>query len=214
MVLFFAVLGTLLFSVAGSVRIPALWIYLGLLLLGSVANLVGVIRQDPALLAERMKPAEKGQDPLLRYLIVLLFAGHLIVAALDAGRFHFSDTVPLPLQVIGFVGFSFALSLSCWSMSTNRFFSSDARIQKDRGHVVITDGPYQYIRHPGYAAAFLMGLAGTLALGSWCAVVPAIPAMGLIMRRLLLEERMLADELPGYVDYMDRVRWRVFPGVF
>jgi protein-S-isoprenylcysteine O-methyltransferase Ste14 len=100
-------------------------------------------------------------------------------------------------------------------MTVNRFFSSVARIQSDRGQYVITTGPYAFIRHPGYLAGFAIVLTSGIALGSWLSVVvlvlPCVP--GLVVRAAT-EDRMLQAELPGYRDYAARVRWRVLPGIW
>jgi protein-S-isoprenylcysteine O-methyltransferase Ste14 len=107
-----------------------------------------------------------------------------------------------------------ATALPAWALTVNRFFSSDARIQRDRGHQVVTDGPYRFVRHPGYAGSMLLALAMPLALGSWWSYLPALAAAALMLRRLLIEDRMLRAELEGYADYAARVRWRLLPGVW
>ncbi len=99
-------------------------------------------------------------------------------------------------------------------MAINRYFSSVVRIQEDRGHELITDGPYRVVRHPGYAG-ILIGMPGmALALGSWAALIPQVVFDLLIFRRLLIEERVLRRELAGYVEYSERVRWRLLPGLW
>jgi Putative protein-S-isoprenylcysteine methyltransferase len=118
------------------------------------------------------------------------------------------------MNVTGLTGLMGALAISTWAMATNRFFSSDVRIQSDRGHHLITGGPYQYVRHPGYVGAVLMGLSAPLALGSWWSAAAILPALVLIIRRLRIEERLLSAELEGYAEYMQKVRYRLLPGVW
>ena len=86
----------------------------------------------------------------------------------------------------------------------NRFFSSAMRIQRDRGQHVITTGPYQYVRHPGYAAFILVALCSGLALGSWGSLLPSLLYIGLFIRRTAVEDRLLREELEGYPAYAER----------
>ena len=89
-----------------------------------------------------------------------------------------------------------------WAMVVNRFFSSEVRIQRERGHRVIGDGPYRFVRHPGYAAVIVFFLATPLALGSWWASLPMAPVVLLFVRRTVLEDRLLCAELAGYEFYV------------
>jgi protein-S-isoprenylcysteine O-methyltransferase Ste14 len=200
-----------LFASAGTVALPGFWIYLAIYAATFVVSLAIL---DPELLRERMRPGGQRPPRALRIFTVVLFV-HWIVAGLDRGRFHWSDTVPIWLQAAGLVVTAASWVLVLWAMRVNRFFSSVARIQSDRGQHVIMSGPYAVIRHPGYLAGFAMIIASGLALGSWLAtavlVIPCVP--GLVVRAVG-EDRMLQAELPGYRDYASRVRWRVLPGVW
>ncbi len=106
------------------------------------------------------------------------------------------------------------MGLTTWAMLTNRFFSSAVRLQPDRGQHVVTAGPYRLVRHPGYSGGLLLLLSIGIALGSWIAVVPILLIVPFMVRRTLIEERMLAGALPGYANYMQRVRSRIVPGVW
>jgi protein-S-isoprenylcysteine O-methyltransferase Ste14 len=195
------------------VDLPFFWAYIAVFAAGFVAGIAVVWKTDPSLFQERLKPGPGGKDPHLRALAMLFFIGHWVVAGLDVGRYGWS-AVPRSVQVLGAVGLAASLAMSCWAMSANRFFSSDARIQRDRGHYVVTGGPYRFIRHPGYAATFVMGLSSPLALGSYVSAVFVLPMAALIVRRLLLEERLLRAELEGYTAYAQRVQFRLFPGLW
>jgi protein-S-isoprenylcysteine O-methyltransferase Ste14 len=210
-ILFLVPTAIALFASAGTVAIAGFWIYLAIY---AAAFVVSLLILDPDLLQERMRPGGKPPPKVLQAVTLVLFA-HWIVAGLDRGRFHWSDTVPVWLQAAAFVATVAGWALALWAMRVNRFFSSVARIQSDRGHHVITTGPYAFIRHPGYLAGFAIIIASGLALGSWLAtavlLIPCIP--GLIYRAVT-EDRMLQAELPGYRDYAGRVRWRVLPGIW
>ena len=101
---------------------------------------------------------------------------------------------------------------SAWS--SNRFFSSVVRIQKERGHRVVDTGPYARVRHPGYAGMILMAPFSGLALGSWISVAIALVYSALILRRVVFEDTFLRQNLEGYDAYTRRVRYRLVPGIF
>lgn len=90
----------------------------------------------------------------------------------------------------------------------------EPRIQHDRGHRVIDQGPYRVIRHPGYVGVALWALAGPCLLCSWAALAPAGAVVLWLVLRTALEDALLRRELPGYADYAARVRWRWLPGVW
>jgi protein-S-isoprenylcysteine O-methyltransferase Ste14 len=106
------------------------------------------------------------------------------------------------------------MGITTWAMLVNRFFSRAVRLQPDRGQQVVTSGPYRLVRHPGYSGGLLLLLSGGFALGSWIAMVPILLMLPLMVRRTLIEERMLANALPGYTEYMRQVRFRIIPGVW
>ena len=99
-------------------------------------------------------------------------------------------------------------------MTTNAFFSEGVRIQKERGHVVTTTGPYRYVRHPGYVGSILVHLGTPLLLGSLWALIPSGVLVVLFVMRTYLEDKMLMDELPGYKIYAQQTLARLFPGVW
>ena len=99
-------------------------------------------------------------------------------------------------------------------MLANRFFSPVVRIQQERGHHLITAGPYQYLRHPGYLGTIGGQLFGTLALGSCWALLPAAGMLVLIVRRTAMEDKFLLRELDGYPTYAAKIRYRLLPGVW
>jgi len=137
-----------LFGSAGTFAILSFWLYWALLVAVFIAAFALL---DRGLLQERMRPGGKPTPLGLRLLNVILLA-HWVIAGLDRGRLHWSDSVPLWLQLFGLFIIVAAYALVFWAMLVNRFFSSVVRIQSDRGHVVVTGGPYAFVRHPGYIA--------------------------------------------------------------
>jgi protein-S-isoprenylcysteine O-methyltransferase Ste14 len=154
-----------LFAAAGTVAIPGFWAYLAIF---AIVMIVAFAALDPDLLRERMRPGGKKPPPALTVFSMVLFM-HWIVAGLDRGRFHWSDNVPGWLQGICLFTVAAGYALALWAMRVNRFFSSVIRIQTDRGHQVVTTGPYAFVRHPGYTAGILIIVASGPALGSWLA---------------------------------------------
>jgi protein-S-isoprenylcysteine O-methyltransferase Ste14 len=208
---FMVATGVALFASAGTIAIAVFWIYLAIFAAIMVA---GFLWLDPGLLRERMRPGGKKPPLGLRLLTGVLFA-HWIVAGLDRGRFHWSDSVPGWLQAAGLIGVAAGYALCFWAMAENRFFSSVVRIQSDRGQYVVSSGPYAFVRHPGYTAGVLIMLASGVALGSWlAAALLVIFSLPFLLYRAITEDRILQSELPGYSNYAARVRWRLCPGIW
>jgi len=137
----------------------------------------------------------------------------VIVAGLDH-RYGWSPAFPSWLVVLGFVLIALGYAFATWAFAENRFFSSVVRIQTERGHVVCDSGPYRVVRHPGYAGNVppLLGIA--LALSSVWTLAPAAAALTITVIRTALEDRTLQDELPGYREHAQRVRYRLIPGLY
>ena len=144
---------------------------------------------------------------------MVLMTAHWVIAGLDVGRFEWSR-VPDALRLAGAIGYGLSLIVMLWVTRVNTFYSSVVRVQTDRGHRVIADGPYRFIRHPGYAATMIAMIAGSAGLGSWLGMAPLLLMLPFFIRRTLLEDRMLQAELPGYAEYAQRVRYRLIFGVF
>jgi protein-S-isoprenylcysteine O-methyltransferase Ste14 len=199
-----------LFGAAGRIDIAEFWVYLALTLALFIATIPLV---DPDLAAERMRPGGKAM-PARMWGVMALVMGHFLVAGYDRGRLHFAGGVPVAVEVLGFVLVAAMWLLMLWAMQVNRFFSSAARLQPERGQRVIAAGPYGVVRHPAYAMALLGCPANGLALGSWLAAAVGALGIPLLLWRCIGEDRMLRAGLPGYADYAARVRWRLIPGIW
>ncbi len=205
------VMGCLLFVPAGTLRYWHAWVYLLLFFGMSAAITLDLMRRDPALLERRMKGGPIAERrPVQRVIMLgasLGFIGLLVVPALDF-RFGWSH-VPVGGAVIGDVLFAVGFGLIARVYRENTFTS--ATIEVTAGQRVIDTGPYAIVRHPMYACALLY-LAGTpLALGSYWGVLALAFMLPFLLWRLVDEERLLARELPGYADYLTRVRYRLVP---
>lgn len=203
--------GLILFGCAGRFDLPVYWVYLAIMVL---VSFVGFAVIDPDLIRERSKPGPGGKDFLTVYLGKSVLTLHFVLSPLDVGRFHFSDTIPVWIQWTGLLGFAIGIGLTITCMAINRYFSSVVRIQTERGHELITTGPYALVRHPGYTGILLLSLGSGLALGSWWGGVPALVFVLMIFRRLLIEDAFLLREFDGYVEYARRVRFRLVPFIW
>ncbi len=209
--LFVVAAAAALFAASGTFAIAGFWAYIAIFV---AVMIVSFATLDPDLLHERMRPGGQKPPLALRTFSLLLFV-HWIVAGLDRGRLHWSDSVPGWLQGICLLAVGGGYALALWAMRVNRFFSSVIRIQTDRGQHVITSGPYAFVRHPGYAAGILIIMASGPALGSWlAAAVLVIFSLPFLIHRVITEDRILQAQLAGYSNYADRVRWRLVPGIW
>jgi protein-S-isoprenylcysteine O-methyltransferase Ste14 len=211
LVAFLGATAAVFFLCAGRWDLPFAWAYFGLWL---AAGLAGAALADPGLARERMRPGPGGTDYLLLTVMIPVWFAQYALAGLDVGRLHWTDTVPLAVQILCLVGVAAALAVVTWAVAVNRFFSSVIRIQRDRGHQVVTAGPYRYVRHPGYTAAIVLMLCSGPALGSWLAAVPSVLMIPLLLRRTILEDRTLREQLEGYAEYAQKLRYRLVPGVW
>lgn len=201
----------LAFMCAGTLALLALRSYLAVF---ATVTLVAAFVVDPELLEERSNPGDIGLDPFSGKGISFLFLTTIAVAALDSGRFHWTQSIGHPTQMIALAFVALLLSLQSWAMTINPFFSTAIRLQHERGHRVITGGPYRVIRHPGYLAMLFILSATAIALGSYVALIPAILCSFIVLRRTLREDQFLREHLPGYPDYSLMVRYRLFPGLW
>jgi len=209
------ILAALLFLPAGRWDWPQAWVLV--LSFGAFLLLYGLwgLYKDPALLLERSRVAQnvKTWDKAIMTAYTALLPTVFIVAGFDAGRFGWSR-VPVDAQAVAWAGLGVAAALIFWAVSTNTFLSRQARIQDERGQVVVTSGPYRYVRHPMYLGILVLFLSLAPALGSWYAWIPSLAIDVLFVVRTAKEDKMLREELPGYHDYAQRVRSRLLPGIW
>ncbi|MFC2165953.1 methyltransferase family protein [Acidobacteriota bacterium] len=211
--IFLIVIAAALFLTSGRIDWWMAWIYIGLLIVHMVITLSLI---DPDLIEERTKikkDAKKWDRIIVLLLVWLGPMAALIVAGLDM-RYTWTQPLSLSLQILGIVLIVSGYVLGEWAMVKNRFFSAVVRIQKDRGHEVITDGPYHYIRHPGYVAGIVGALGTPLLLGSFWAFIPMGFMILIIAIRTALEDKTLRNELEGYREYSSQTRYRLLPGIW
>jgi protein-S-isoprenylcysteine O-methyltransferase Ste14 len=212
----FGMIGVVLFAVAGTWQWPAVWSFLLFMILLGLGGGLWLIRSDPALFEERMRPmVQQGQPTADRVFIVAFFTVALvwlIVAGLDQ-RFGLSQMI-VGVQVAGTALAVVGMAISFWVLHENSFAAPVIKLQRDRGHHVIDTGPYHLVRHPMYSGAILFFLGTSLWLGSWWSAALTLIMAVLFGWRTTTEERTLRDGLPGYTDYTTRVRYRLCPGLW
>ena len=169
------------------------------------------------MLAERARFTEhenvKPWDKLLSLLVVLGNGSIPLVAGLDA-LFGWSTSFSLTLKILALMIILTGFALTTYALVENRFFSSMVRIQTDRGHQVVSSGPYRWMRHPGYTGGILTYLATPIFLDSNWAFLASLVITILLIVRTALEDRTLQTELAGYNEYAEEVRFRLLPGVW
>jgi protein-S-isoprenylcysteine O-methyltransferase Ste14 len=207
-----------IFLGAGTLRWPMGWWYYGLSVAATIISRIIVARVNPDQLRERGTSMSadnaKSWDRTLSMLVGLVIPViTLVVIGLDH-RWSWSPVVASWLSTLGILLLVLGYSLATWAFIVNQFFSGVVRIQVDRGHFVISAGPYGFVRHPGYLGGLISIIATPIMLGTLWGLVPVAVYIAVLVMRTALEDRTLQEELPGYREYSQRTRYRLLPGVW
>ncbi len=193
------------------------WIYAGISIVGFVVSRWLAARRNPGLLTERARflqmPDAQSWDKLLAPLLGVGGGLLPLVAGVEA-RFDTSPGFSLALKGLALALILAGYALASYALLENRFFSGMVRLQTDRGHEVVSSGPYRWIRHPGYAGSLISYLPIAILLDSTWAFAPAAFLVIILSVRTRLEDRFLQAELGGYREYAARVRYRLIPGIW
>lgn len=202
------------------------WIYIIFLLIFSAFFMVIMVRKNPGLLNLRGAPRKAMREGNMQRYDKIFFAFYVplfvlipIVAGLDFSRFFglypfFLFPLPLWLVLIGLILVIIGECIFAWAMVANPFFHGMMKIQDERGHQVVTQGPYQWVRHPGYLGQILFYLGSPLLLGSWWACLLGVIMGFVFIYRTLREDQALFEELKGYDKYTEAVQKRLIPGIW
>lgn len=205
-----------LFGGAGQLTWTRGWICTVLYLGGMNVSRAVLKKISPALLENREAAIRKDTKPFDKIFLrafLSLIAILPLIAGLDVVRFHWTS---MQLWAIypGIVFFAASLALITWTLAMNPHAESSVRIQEDRGHTVISSGPYRFVRHPMYVGLIFLHASMALILGSiWTLIVAALITV-LFLWRTALEDRTLRRELPGYEAYTSITRYRLMPGIW
>lgn len=212
-ILAFAVL---LFVPAGTLRWPGAWVFLAFMVATGLGFGSWLAKHNPALLAERMRsPVQRDQpaaDKTFLAVFLVVNVTWLVVMGLDE-RFH-PTRMPVAWQVLGLVLLIISSAFIMWVFTENTFAAAVVKVQSERGHHVISTGPYAFVRHPMYSAAVLFMAGIALLLGSWWGMAISPIFAVLFAVRIRIEEQTLTTGLSGYGEYAARVRYRLLPGVW
>ena len=194
------------------------WLFSIIFLLICLVTLVYLYFYDPDLLNERFgSPFQEAQKPWDKVLLSFFFIDFLVwfaIMPLDARRFNWSPAFPFWLKLTGTALLAISGYILFGALKENTFAAPVVKMQKERGQKVISTGLYAIVRHPMYAGATLLFIAGPLLLGSVLGLGMGLVLIVTIAARSVGEEAMLKQELDGYGDYMKRVKWRMIPFVF
>jgi len=213
-VAFTIVLALLLFVTAGTASYWEAWVLLAVIVVASILITRYLIRKDPALLKRRLRGGPTAEKNLTQKIIMVFasigFISLIVVPALDH-RFGLSHP-PLYVVIAGDILVVIGFYSVFLVYRENTFASATIEIAKDQR--VISTGPYAIVRHPMYAGALLYLLGMPLALGSYWGLLALVATAPFLLWRIFDEERFLSKNLPGYAEYLAKVRWRLIPGIF
>ena len=195
------------------------WVIVGLWSIYGFAMTYYLLRHDPALLAERLKfvPLHKDQKSWDKVIMLLFFIagiGLYLVPGFDVVRYEWSESLPLWMKVLAMLVHLPCFVLLAWVMRENTYLSQVVKIDKERGHKVITTGPYALVRHPMYIVIIVLLFAVPVALGSRFALILAMFLTVLLIVRTYLEDRTLHAELEDYPEYAKKTPYRLIPGIW
>jgi len=204
-----------LFWSAGRIDWWPAWAAIAVWLAFYAAMDITIFRLNPDLMAERLSPPKgaKTWDRALLSILRLAQLARYILAGLDQ-RYGWTGGFPLAAQIAALMVCVLGYAMLVWAMASNIFFSQIVRIQSDRGHAVVSGGPYRYVRHPAYIGMILFEFAMSTLLASWWAIIAGGLCAILLIIRTALEDRTLQVELAGYADYSCQVRFRLIPGIW
>ncbi len=212
------IFGGLLFLPAGTFNWSRAWIFLGVVLISGIATMVIVFPGREDLLNERFKPPVQKGQPLADKVIVLLliasFLGLIAFIPLDVFRFHLMGKPGIFVSTLGLILFIAGWWIVSLVFKENAFAAPVVKHQEERGQKVIDTGVYGVVRHPMYAGAVLLMVGMPLWLESYAAALLAIIPIGILIVRILIEERFLKRELKGYEAYTKKVRHRLIPFIW
>ncbi len=193
------------------------WVYGILSVVGFAVSRRLAVQRNPDIMKERASYGKQEDtqpwDKILSPLVALGGIFILIVAGLDM-LFAWPPSFNLPVKVIALIIIIAGYSLGSWALIENRYFSGVVRLQSDRGHSVVSSGPYRFVRHPGYAGTVITYLAIPFLLDSVWALIPAVILVWLLFWRTALEDHFLQENLAGYKDFTQKTRYRLIPGIW
>jgi protein-S-isoprenylcysteine O-methyltransferase Ste14 len=205
------ILGLVLFLTAGTLKFWHAWILLAMFFIPWIFVSIYLVNNNPSLLQRRMRLKERLRSQ--RWFIALatpIYCLIYIIPGFDY-RFHWS-AVPVILVAIADVLVLLGYIIIFLVFKENTYASRIVEVDEDQQ--VITSGPYAKIRHPMYVGVMLMFFFSPVALGSFWALIPAALLPVVLIIRIRDEEQLLKKDLPGYLEYTQKVRYRLIPKIW
>jgi len=207
---------------SGFLFVPALtlhwwraWVFVGVVIVASMATMVGVFASSQDLLNERFKPLiQKGQplaDKIVVVFFVATFYAQIISIPVDVFHFHLMRKPGAVVSSLGLVLFLVGWLIVSLAFRENTFAAPVVKHQAERQQIVVDTGVYSVVRHPLYVGFLPVATGMSLWLESYAAALFAIVPIGVLVLRIFVEERFLKRELVGYAAYTQRVRYRLIP---
>ena len=195
---------------------PRAWAYFATAFVHYVVSTIVQFKLNPELLVQRLKmkrERSKLWDEILMRISNLIVI--ILIPALAGLDYRYGwSYLDGYFVLVGLVFVAASTVLLNWAMVVNPHFEPAVRIQKERDHKVITSGPYNFVRHPGYLAGILFAISIPLLIGSAFTFIAVGIYVILMMLRTWLEDQTLQKELEGYSAYICKVKHRLFPGVW
>jgi protein-S-isoprenylcysteine O-methyltransferase Ste14 len=208
-------MAALFFLSAGRLDLPWAWFFFGLYFVGLAINMAVFLKYNPEVVEARseiIKGEMKWWDKAYAVLYLFFMLAIPVVCGLELRSG--APAFPVYCHIAGILMLAAGWSFTSWALVVNKFFEGSVRIQKERGHKVITAGPYAIIRHPGYAGMILLYFSMPLGLGSVYGLIPALLLAFAFVFRTHFEDEFLREGLKGYKEYAEKVRYRLVPGIW
>lgn len=207
--------GAVLFLPAGIMYWIEGWLFMIFLSVYFVYSTLWLMKNNPELLKERNRTRNTQKwDKIILFLFAICLVALISMPGFDM-RYQWTPfKVPIIIEVFAFGGLFISFIIIFLVIKENTYASRSVKIQEEREHRVVTTGPYKYVRHPMYGGGIGVLLCIPLALGSLYTLIPGVLCVILFVFRTHLEDRMLREKLPGYREYADKTRYRLFPGIW
>lgn len=206
------------FALAGTPLFPSGWLFMIWFAGLSYTGVYHLYRKSPALLNERFNPGgyknQKTWDKVYLAVVMVLLLVWFFVMPLDGGRYHWTADFPLEIQALGGLLLVISFFFLYRSFTDNPYLSPAVRIQSERKQTVIMTGVYGFVRHPMYLGNILIFIGSPMLVGTYDGVLVGIAFSVLMVLHVPGEEKMLKEELDGYLEYMKKVKYRIFPFIW
>jgi protein-S-isoprenylcysteine O-methyltransferase Ste14 len=202
------VLGLLILIPAGTFNFWQVYVYIGILVIPVIFVLFYFLKNDPLFLERRTRVKEKEKaQKIIQIVFSLIFFSGFVIPGLDK-RFGWSD-IPINIVLITDIIILLGYLLIFFVFKQNSYASRVVEV--DKSQKVISTGLYSFVRHPMYLGVLIMYIPTPVALGSYWGLIPMATIPLAIVLRILNEEKVLSNDLPGYKEYCQKTKYRLIP---